>query len=136
MQHKDVSIQVTSWQNQVQISEFVPEVALFECFAVGEFQVGAPGYCFQHGQVRGERLMQAGEQAIDGAYTALGSDDGLGFSAEQLFQGPIADSFTHVGQIAMLRRLASAPIKGEDYSRADIAAGRVSQAQHIPKVEF
>ncbi|HEU5466549.1 MAG TPA: hypothetical protein VFU75_06640 [Gemmatimonadales bacterium] len=68
--------------------------------------------------------------------TALGSDDGLGFSAEQLFQGPIADSFTHVGQIAMLRRLASAPIKGEDYSRADIAAGRVSQAQHVPKVEF
>jgi hypothetical protein len=28
---------------------------------------------------------------------------------EKLFQGPIADAFTHVGQIAMLRRLAGAP---------------------------
>ncbi|HEX4561680.1 MAG TPA: hypothetical protein VH113_07605 [Gemmatimonadales bacterium] len=74
--------------------------------------------------------------ALERFDTALGSDDGLGFSAEQLFQGPIADSFTHVGQIAMLRRLASAPIKGEDYSRADIATGRVSQVQAAPRLEF
>lgn len=74
--------------------------------------------------------------ALERFDTALGSDDGLGFSAEQLFQGPIADSFTHVGQIALLRRLASAPVKGEDYSRADIAAGRVSQVQTPPKSEF
>jgi hypothetical protein len=68
--------------------------------------------------------------------SALASDDGLGFSAEQLFQGPIADSLTHVGQIAMLRRLASAPVKGENYVKADIATGRVSQAQARPNVEF
>jgi len=28
-----------------------------------------------------------------------------------LFQGPIADALTHVGQIAMLRRMAGAPMK-------------------------
>src|SRR4029077_6356830 len=32
-------------------------------------------------------------------------------SAEKLFQGPIADALTHVGQLAMLRRLAGAPIR-------------------------
>ncbi|HYK12202.1 MAG TPA: hypothetical protein VEV39_15485 [Gemmatimonadales bacterium] len=68
--------------------------------------------------------------------SALKSDDGLGFSAEQLFQGPIADSFTHVGQIGMLRRLASAPVKGENYAKADIVTGRVSQAQAAPHGEF
>src|SRR3990170_8021530 len=36
----------------------------------------------------------------------LGSDMPLGCSAEKLFQGPIADALTHVGQIATLRRLA------------------------------
>lgn len=74
--------------------------------------------------------------ALERFDTALASDDGLGFSAEQLFQGPIADSFTHVGQIAMLRRLASAPVKGENYAKADIVTGRVSQAQTAPRGEF
>jgi hypothetical protein len=50
-------------------------------------------------------------------------------SCEQLFQGPIADALTHVGQIAMLRRMAGEPIKGENYSRAKIEAGRVSEKQ-------
>jgi hypothetical protein len=74
--------------------------------------------------------------ALERFDSALGSDDGLGFSAEQLFQGPIADSFTHVGQISLLRRLASAPVKGENYAKADIVTGRVSQAQAAPNVEF
>jgi hypothetical protein len=39
---------------------------------------------------------------------------------EKLFQGPIADALTHVGQIAMMRRLVGAPLKGENYFRADI----------------
>src|SRR4030095_12887029 len=29
----------------------------------------------------------------------------LGFSAEKIFQGPIADALTHIGQISMLRRM-------------------------------
>ena len=48
--------------------------------------------------------------------------------AEKLFQGPVADALTHVGQIAMLRRMAGGPIKGENYFVADIVSGRVGAA--------
>jgi hypothetical protein len=60
----------------------------------------------------------------------------LGTPAEQLFQGPIADALTHVGQIAMLRRLSGAPMRGENYSKAEIAAGRVGSEQAAPRREF
>jgi hypothetical protein len=66
----------------------------------------------------------------------LASDSTLGFPAEKIFQGAIADSLTHIGQIAMLRRLAGCPIRGENYFRADIAAGRVGEEQAAPKQEF
>ncbi len=58
------------------------------------------------------------------------------FSAEKLFQGPIADAFTHVGQLSMLRRLAGAPVRGENFVRADIVAGRVGAEQSPPALEF
>lgn len=59
-----------------------------------------------------------------------------GFPAEKLFQGPIADALTHVGQIAMLRRMAGAPVRGENYFQAEIAAGRVGAEQAQPRKEF
>jgi hypothetical protein len=55
---------------------------------------------------------------------------------EKLFQGPVADSLTHVGQIAMLRRLAGCSMKGENYYVAEIAAGRVGLEQAAPRREF
>ena len=66
----------------------------------------------------------------------LASDRPLLGSAERLFQGPIADALTHVGQLAMLRRLSGAPVRGENYAKADIAVGQVGPAQTIPRVEF
>jgi len=66
----------------------------------------------------------------------LASDSDLAASCERLFQGPIADALTHVGQIAMLRRIAGEPMKGENYSRAKIAAGHVGADQETPKREF
>ena len=66
----------------------------------------------------------------------LASDSELDASSERLFQGPIADALTHVGQIAMLRRIAGEPMKGENYSRAKIQAGRVGAEQESPKREF
>jgi hypothetical protein len=66
----------------------------------------------------------------------LASKEQLNASAEKLFQGPIADSLTHVGQIAILRRLAGAPVKGENYYQADIVVGRVGAEQAAPKREF
>jgi hypothetical protein len=66
----------------------------------------------------------------------LASPEPLGLPAERLFQGPIADALTHVGQLAMLRRLAGAPLRGENYSKAEIAAGRVGPDQAAPRREF
>ena len=67
---------------------------------------------------------------------ALAADGPLGCAAGKLFQGPIADALTHVGQISMLRRLAGAPVRGENFFRADIAAGRVGPDQAAPRREF
>jgi hypothetical protein len=36
----------------------------------------------------------------------------------------------------MLRRMAEEPIKGENYSRAQIESGRVGAEQEAPKQEF
>ena len=66
----------------------------------------------------------------------LASDSPLGAPAEKLFQGPLADALTHVGQIALLRRMAGAPVRGENYFKADIAAGRVGPEQAAPRREF
>ena len=66
----------------------------------------------------------------------LASDGPLGAPAEQLFQGPLADALTHVGQLTMLRRLAGEPVRGENYFVADIAAGRVGSEQAAPRREF
>jgi len=66
----------------------------------------------------------------------LAASASLGHPAERLFQGPVADALAHMGQIAMLRRMAGAPIRGENYFAADIATGRVGLEQPAPKVEF
>ena len=66
----------------------------------------------------------------------LASDAPLGYPAETLFQGPIADALTHVGQIAMLRRMAGAPVRGENYFKAEIVKGRVGEEQSEKRVEF
>jgi hypothetical protein len=66
----------------------------------------------------------------------LASDAPLHASAEEIFQGPIADALTHVGQIALLRRLAQAPVRGENYARAEIVAGRTGPEQAAPRREF
>jgi hypothetical protein len=55
---------------------------------------------------------------------------------EQIFQGPIADALTHTGQMTMLRRLVSAPIRAENYQRAHIAAGQTGLDQPAPQREF
>ena len=68
--------------------------------------------------------------------TYLASDAPMACSAEQLLQGPFADALTHVGQIAMLRRLAGGAMKSENYFEADIVAGRVGAEQVAPRRQF
>ena len=66
----------------------------------------------------------------------LASDAPLAVPAQQMFQGGIADALTHVGQIAFLRRLAGAPVRGENYYRAEITVGRVGAEQSSRRREF
>ena len=66
----------------------------------------------------------------------LASDAPLAAPPERIFQGAIADALAHVGQLAMLRRLAGVKIKSENYSRAEIVAGRVGGEQTAPRREF
>jgi hypothetical protein len=66
----------------------------------------------------------------------LASDAPLAATPERLFQGAVADALTHVGQIAMLRRLGGARMKSENYSRAEIVAGRVGSEQTPARKEF
>lgn len=44
----------------------------------------------------------------------------LMWSEERLLAGPVADSLTHIGQIALLRGLFGEPVKGENYAKANI----------------
>jgi len=80
----------------------------------------------------GERFFGAVKRFDD----YLASPAALGSSAEKLFQGALADSLTHIGQINLLRRLAEAPVRGESYFRAEIERGRVGRDQAAPRREF
>ncbi len=66
----------------------------------------------------------------------LASAETLQAPVEKLFQGPIADALTHVGQLAMLRRLAGCPIRAENYFAAVMEIGRVGADQALPKRTF
>lgn len=83
---------------------------------------------------------QAGAQRFFDALKAfddyLASGQPLQAPAEGLFQGPIADALTHVGQIAMLRRMAGSPVRSENYFGANIVSGRVGHDQAAPVFEF
>lgn len=54
----------------------------------------------------------------------------------RLLQGPLADAMTHVGQLAMLRRLAGSPVRGQNFMEADIVIGRIGPDQSEPRQPF
>ncbi len=70
---------------------------------------------------------------FDAALAAASLDDK---TTHKLFQGPVADALQHTGQLTMMRRLAGAPIKGENYAVAAIATGQVGIDQPPPRREF
>jgi hypothetical protein len=74
--------------------------------------------------------------ALEALDAYLASDEPLAAPVEKLFQGAIADALTHTGQLAMIRRLAGAPVKGENYNRAHITAGHVGPDQPFAVREF
>ncbi|HWF37691.1 MAG TPA: hypothetical protein VG322_04180 [Candidatus Acidoferrales bacterium] len=128
----------------------------FAAFRVGE-KSRTPGQTIAHisdlldwaiSLVKGKQEWHDSEplpwtQAVERFYAALAaldaalaSDAPLGGPPEKIFQGPIADAFTHVGQISTLRRLAGYPVRAENYLRAQITMGRVGPEQAPPKQEF
>lgn len=80
-----------------------------------------------------QRRFFASLKAFD-AY--LISSERLRAPIERLLQGPVADALTHVGQLAMLRRLAGYPIRGENYYVAEISIGQVSAELPAPVKSF
>lgn len=59
-------------------------------------------------------------------------DPMIGIAPEQLLQGPFSDAMTHAGQLAMLRRLAGAPVPPENFIVADISVDRLGVEQALP----
>lgn len=55
-----------------------------------------------------------------------------GVTLERLLQGPLADAMTHAGQLALLRRLAGAPVPPENFVFADIDPRRLGPEQATP----
>jgi hypothetical protein len=68
--------------------------------------------------------------------TYLAASSPIACPLDRLFQGPIADAISHVGQLAMLRHLCGFPIKGENYFVADINVGQVGSNQPAPRKAF
>jgi hypothetical protein len=67
---------------------------------------------------------------------ALAADGPFAGKLDKIIQGPLADALTHVGQLAMLRGMAGAPVRPESYARAAIEVGRVGRDQTAPAFEF
>ncbi len=55
-----------------------------------------------------------------------------GMTEERLLQGPFSDAMTHAGQLALLRRLAGAPIPPENFIVARIESDRLGPDQEKP----
>lgn len=82
-----------------------------------------------------ERFFQ-GLRKVDAALAAAPVMGASSMSLEQVFQGPIADAFTHIGQLAYLRRMAGAPVRGEVMVLSEIKVGRLGPEQAPPVREF
>jgi hypothetical protein len=79
-----------------------------------------------------DRFFQ-GLRAFDASLAATTFE---GHAPGVIFQGPIADALTHVGQLTLMRGAMSAPIRPESYARAEISIGRVGREQSATRKEF
>jgi hypothetical protein len=55
-----------------------------------------------------------------------------GITPEQLLHGPFSDVMSHIGQLALLRRLAGAPVAPENFIDADVNPARLGVDQALP----
>jgi hypothetical protein len=54
----------------------------------------------------------------------------------KILQGPLSDAMTHVGQIALLRRMAGSSVRGQNFMAADVEIGRTGDKQSGPRKPF
>jgi hypothetical protein len=95
---------------------------------------------FIGGQYRPDPLPSLGEETVRfhamleelAGHIAIGTPLLEGMSAERLLQGPFSDAMTHAGQLAMLRRLAGAPVPPENFILAAIDPARCGPEQAEP----
>jgi hypothetical protein len=83
-----------------------------------------------------KREQQRFFQSLQAFDSFLASDGELKAPIERLMQGPVADALTHVGQLAMMRRLSGSPIRGENFYAAAIEIGQVAADQPAPVQPF
>jgi hypothetical protein len=74
--------------------------------------------------------------ALEAFDELLRSERPMVASIERLLQGPVSDALTHIGQLAMLRRLQGSPVQGENFYVAEIEAGRAGAKQAAPVKTF
>lgn len=55
-----------------------------------------------------------------------------GITPERMLQGPFSDAMTHVGQLAMLRRLVGSPVPPENFVFAAITPDNLGVDQPAP----
>jgi hypothetical protein len=91
--------------------------------------LNSPALTWEEGTARFFATLEAFDRRLAGP-------EPPGCPASKLFQGPVADALTHIGQINILRRMAGCPVRGENYFRAEIAAGRDGADQATPVFEF
>jgi hypothetical protein len=92
---------------------------------------------WQHVSCKGWREARerffAGLAALDAALEEIPPET---LAEEAIFQGPVADALTHVGQLALLRGMVGAPVRPESYARAEIRLGVVGLDQPDVRTEF
>ena len=74
-----------------------------------------------------------GLAALDAALAEMPSQS---LAHKLIFQGPVADALTHVGQLTMMRGMTGSPVRPESYARARISIGRVGRDQDSTRSEF
>ncbi|MBK8096983.1 MAG: hypothetical protein IPK26_07745 [Planctomycetes bacterium] len=158
----DLSAEILFLRHTVAVLAYRAEKALRDWPAdSAHFQVGAAARTpLQLGRHLGDLAEWAFALAFgDGQWRAAGGDDfgvevnrfftalerldrqladatSMARPAGVVFQGPIADALTHVGQLAMLRGLCGSKVRPESYARAEIVIGRVGREQAPTRREF
>jgi hypothetical protein len=82
-------------------------------------------------QLEGHDPVECFHEALGRLSTVLERIEPDSDTMRRLLQGPLADAMTHVGQLAMLRRMADSPIAGESFYEADIRADNTSASQPL-----